>query len=145
MAILDISRFIFIINYTVSQKLFLLLEIDSTKSTGWIGLNCILFNPILLGGEFPASRLFQVTLRGKMLCPRNFSALSAYIGCRQCTKFHWNILTNEGRRKFSGTDPGKITNSHISIFAEKVANLRCFANFFRRKVSFDVLNHHSLF
>ena len=49
-----------------------------------------------------------------------------------------------GVRQSSGTDPGKIGNFQISIIAEKGAEFKYFANFFRLEVLFDVFynNYH---
>ena len=57
-------------------------------------------------------------------------------------KFFLNILINGGDKQSSGTDPGKIANSRISIIAKKVANIKYSANFFCSVMLFDAFYHN---
>ena len=53
------------------------------------------------------------------------------------------FLENEGEgNHFSGRDPVKISNSRISVFAEKVARLQYFAKLFCNVLLFDVTYHN---
>ena len=47
-----------------------------------------------------------------------------------------------GGGQFSGTDPGNIANSQISIIVKKGAKLQYFANLLCSEVLFDVFHHN---
>ena len=60
-----------------------------------------------------------------------------------CQKVSWKYFEKRGGgRQVSRTDPGKISNSQISISAKKGAEVEYFADFLCNVVLFDAFYHN---
>ena len=69
----------------------------------------------------------------------DFSATTYYATSHKVSLKYFETWSG---RQFSGTDPGKVANSQISIITKKGAEFEYFANFFCNVVLFDVFYHH---